>query len=155
VQRHRKVGLAIVGIIVVMVGYPLYAFSTELHVSVKESKLLETSEEGSLYNMQIEFDNPSLLVLTLGQTSYWITNGDRALGGGLLDPFVVSPLGKTIVSGTFMLADSDLIENYENNTPESIVMNGITEYDLVFTTIKIPFVYYPTDELTREFIQQL
>jgi len=152
VHRHRKVGLAIVGIIVVMVGYPLYAFSTELHVSIKKSELLETSEEGSLYKMQVEFDNPSLLILTLGHTSYWVTNGDRALGGGLLDPFVIPPLGKTVVSGTFMLANNDLIGNY---TPEPIVMNGITEYDLVFTTIKIPFTYYPSDEQTREFIQQL
>ena len=103
-HRHRKVGLAIVGIIVVMIGYPLYAFSTELHVSIKKSELLETSEEGSLYKMQVEFDNPSLLILTLGHTSYWVTNGDRALGGGLLDPFVIPPLGKTVVSGTFMLA---------------------------------------------------
>ena len=102
--------------------------------------------------MQVEFDNPSLLILTLGHTSYWVTNGDRALGGGLLDPFVIPPLGKTVVSGTFMLANNDLIGNY---TPEPIVMNGITEYDLIFTTIKIPFTYYPSDEQTREFIQQL
>ena len=50
------------------------------------------------------------------------------------------------MSGTF-LRDSNV------DSQESIVkISGVTKYNVIFASIDVPFVFYPTDEQAREFI---
>lgn len=151
--RSKKITVGILGVSIVMISYSLYALSSEMPVSIKESEFLERSDKGSLYNMQLEFENPSLLVLAVGKTIFMITVDEENLGSGTLDPFVVPPLGKTTVEGTF-LADNEVLDNYEKNGSPSVKLSGITKYDILFTSLDVPFTYQPTQEQAREFIQQ-
>lgn len=151
--KSKKIAVAILGISMIMISYSLYALTSEMPVSIKESELLESSDKGSLYNMQLEFENPSLLIFNVGRTSFTITVDEENLGSGALEPFIVPPLGKTIVEGTF-LADNKVLDNYEKKESPSVKLSGITKYDMLFTSLDIPFTYQPPQEQAREFIQQ-
>ena len=57
------------------------------------------------------------------------------------------PLDSSVVGGTFQAVpglDSD-------ETPE-LKISGLTRYDMLFASVEVPFVFYPTEEQTREFI---
>jgi hypothetical protein len=51
------------------------------------------------------------------------------------------------VKGTFH-TDANSDESH------SVKISGVTKYDLLVTSIDVPFVYYPTEEQAREFIHQ-
>ena len=42
---------------------------------------------------------------------------------------------------------------YSQYESKFVKISGITKYDLLITTIEVPFDYYPTDEQTRKFIE--
>jgi hypothetical protein len=70
------------------------------------------------------------------------------VGKGKLDPFTLQSLDSSYVNGIFYT---------ESNTDEeskTVKITGITKYDLIITSIDIPFVYYPTEEQASEFIHQ-
>ena len=148
--------MAIIAVIVIgtvgSFGYFQYASATQLNVSIKESKLVERTNEGSFYKLQLEFENPSLMILNVGRTDFLITIEGENLGAGILEPFIIPAMGK-IVSETPFLADNAVLDKYENSdVPPSLKLSGITRYDLLFTSLDIPFTYYPTQEEAREFI---
>ena len=116
---------------------------------ITHNQPLKENEGESMYSIELEFNNPSLLVLTAGETEFFITLNERVIGKGRLDPFVLPPLDKISVSGTY-LKDSN-IKSQENTL---VKINGVTKYNVFFTTIDVPFVFYPTSEQAREFIQQ-
>ena len=130
-------------------GYSQYASASQIGVVITESQLLEENAKGSTYNLQLEFDNPSLLVLTAGETEFTLTANDQRIGDGTLDAFVLPPLDKTTVQGTFVVDT----ENESNDVPQ-VRISGITKYDVLFTSIDVPFVYYPTEDQARAFIHQ-
>ena len=130
-------------------GYSQYASASQIGVVITESQLLEENAKGSTYNLQLEFDNPSLLVLTAGETEFTLTANDQRIGDGRLDAFVLPPLDKTTVQGTFVVDT----ENESNDVPQ-VRISGITKYDVLFTSIDVPFVYYPTEDQARAFIHQ-
>lgn len=130
-------------------GYSQYASASQIGVVITDSHLLEENGENSIYNLQLEFDNPSLLVLTAGETEFTVTADDERIGDGTLEAFVLPALDKTTVQGTFI---SDT-EQESENTPE-VRISGITTYNVLFTSIDIPFVYYPTEDQARKFIHQ-
>ena len=68
------------------------------------------------------------------------------VGKGNLESFTLYPISSTHVEGSFTT---------DNNSDESksVRISGITKYDLLVTTIEIPFGYHPTEEQTRKFIQ--
>ena len=133
-------------------GYSQYASATQIGVVVTESELLEESEMGSTYNVQLEFDNPSLLVLNAGETDFIIEVEDQKVADGVIEPFVLPALGKVVVEGTY---HTDLKPEEVNNESESpVTISGISKYDLFFTTIDVPFIYFPPAEQAREFIHQ-
>lgn len=154
-QRKSKIALIVIAIIgsIGLFGYFQYASATQLNVSIKDSQLVEKTDDGSLYNMQLEFENPSLMVLNIGKTDFLISAEGENLGAGILEPSVIPPMGKTTTMTPF-LADNAVLDKYENDeVPPSLKLSGITRYDLLFTSLDIPFTYYPTQEEAREFIQ--
>ncbi len=149
-ESGRKKAVIITVIIgMSLFGFSQYATASKIGVIITSSELIEESEEGSKYNVQLEFDNPSLLVLTAGETDFFVFADDKKIGEGKLNSFTLPALGKTLVDGKFQ-TDAKITED---NVP-TIKISGVTKYDIVLTSFDVPFVYYPTEEQAREFIHQ-
>lgn len=148
-EPSRKAGIiALVAIGVAIFGYAQYASASHISVNMTHNELLSTDGDGSDYYIELEFDNPSLLVLTAGQTEFVIESDGKAVGQGVLEPFTLTPLDGTTVGGTYHTAGGD------GDGASTIRISGSTEYDVLFASIGIPFEYYPTDEQARDFIHQ-
>ena len=151
-QRNSKIALVCIIAAVGIFGYVQYLSASHLHVSIVQSKVIEKTNQGTLYNMQLEFNNPSLLMLNVGKTDFIILANGENLGTGMLQPSTIPALGKT-VSQTPFLADNAVLDKYGNDNVPSLKLTGSSKYDLVFTSVNIPFTYYPTQDEAREFIR--
>jgi len=153
-KRRSKISIIIISIIAVLAifGYLQYAAATQLHVSMKSSKIIERTDDGTLYTINLEFENSSFMILNVGRTDFIISVEGENLGAGILEPTIIPANGKSIVETPF-LADNKILDKYEQkeNSP-SLRLDGSIAYNLLFTTLKIPFTYYPTQEEAREFI---
>ena len=87
-----------------------------------------------------------MLVLTAGETDFFVLADDVKIGEGQLEPFVLPSIGSNSVKGTFTTNS-----NSDSESPV-VKITGVTNYDLFFISIDVPFIYYPTDEQAREFI---
>ena len=130
-------------------GFSQYALASQIEVEITESDLIKKTDEGSAYNVELEFENPSLLILTAGDTDFLVIADGKTVGEGKLEPFTLSALSSESVSGTFQ-TDSDL----KSEEVPIVKISGITKYDVFFSTIDVPFVFYPTEEQARKFIHQ-
>ncbi|MBI2643760.1 MAG: hypothetical protein HYW92_05670 [Nitrosarchaeum sp.] len=146
-MRSLAKGIIIIFVIGVgLFGYSQYASASQIGVTITQSHLLEKNENGSTYSVELEFSNPSLLVLTAGETEFFVIANDEIIGKGDLESFVLPALGSTSVSGTF-LRDSNV-----DSQVSTVKISGVTKYNVIFTSIDVPFVFYPTEEQAREFI---
>lgn len=127
-------------------GYSQYVSASQIGVTITQSHLLEKNEVGSTYSVELEFNNPSLLVLTAGETEFFVIANDEMIGKGDLESFVLPALGSASVNGTF-LRDSNV-----DSQVSTVKISGVTKYNVIFTSIDVPFVFYPTEEQAREFI---
>ena len=145
----RKKIIVILSIITITIfGYSQYASASQIGVIISQSDLIEENETESKYNIELKFQNPSLLVLTAGETDFFVMANDEMIGKGKLEPFILPSLGSSFAKGTFTThSDSD------SETP-IVKITGVTKYDILITSIDVPFVYYPTEEQAREFIHQ-
>ena len=139
--------LAIVGIF----GYSQYIAISHIGVIVTKNEFLEKNNSGSMYNIQLEFNNPSLLILSAGKTDFTIIVKDTKTAEGVLEPFVLRPLSKTTVKGTYLEDEKHEIQESQSS---SVKISGITKYDIFFISIEVPFIYFPSDDQAREFIHQ-
>ena len=147
-MKSSKNGLIVLFVLGISIfGYSQYASVSQIEVNIIQSELLNDDKKGSNYNIELQFDNPSLLVLTAGKTEFFVINNNEMIGKGQLKSFTLQPLGSSNVKGIFH-TDSN------NDEIKSVKITGITKYDILLTTIDIPFVFYPTEEQAREFIQQ-
>ena len=119
-------------------GYSQYASASQIGVIITESDLIEKTDQGSAYNVELEFDNPSLLILTAGETDFLVIADGKTIGEGELEPFTLPALGSSLVSGTFQTES-----NIESEEVPIVKISGITKYDVLFSTIDVPFVFYP------------
>lgn len=147
VKSSRKVVIISLIVGLGLFGYSQYAFASKIAVIITDSQLLNESDNDSRYSIELEFDNPSLLALTAGDTDFFIVADDKKIGDGTLEPFMLPPLGKTVAKGTF-------VENSHADKNSVIRITGVTKYQVLFTSIDVPFVYYPTEEQARNFIHQ-
>lgn len=148
-KSSKKGGLVVLFVLAVSIfGYSQYASASEIEVNITQSQLLSETDSGSNYNIELQFQNPSLLILTAGETEFYVLSNDKMIGKGELEPFTLQPLSSSIVSGTFQ-TDPDV-----NKESESVKITGVTKYDMILISIDVPFVYYPTEEQAREFIHQ-
>ena len=148
-KSSKKAAIVALVVGLSLFGYSQYASASQIGVIITESQLLEESTKGSTYNLQLEFDNPSLLVLTAGETEFTVTADDQRIGDGTLESFVLPAMDKATVQGTFVVDT----ERESDDVPE-VRISGITKYDVLFTSIDVPFVYYPTEDQARAFIHQ-
>jgi hypothetical protein len=147
-KSSKKAGIVVLVLLGMSIfGYSQYASASQIEVSINQSELLNENEKGSNYNIELEFKNPSLLILTAGETEFFIISNDEIIGKGNLESFTLQPLDSSFVKGTFHTdANSD--------EAHSVKISGVTKYDLLVTSLDVPFVYYPTEEQAREFIHQ-
>ena len=152
-QKNSKIVLIIVIVGAIgAFGYFQYVSVTHLHVAIVESKIVERTNDGTLYNMQLEFKNPSLMILNVGKTDFVISVEGQDLGSGILEPSTIPALGKTVKKTPF-LADNTILDKYnKNDNVPSVKLTGTTKYDFFVASINIPFTYYPTQDEAREFI---
>jgi hypothetical protein len=130
-------------------GYSQYASASQIGVMITDRDLIEKTDQGSSYNVKVKFENPSLLMLTTGETDFYVIADDKTVGEGTLDPFTLPAMGSISTTGILQT------ESREKSDEASIVkVSGVTKYDIIFSTIDIPFVFYPTEEQAREFIHQ-
>lgn len=149
-RTSRKVVLVVLVLVVIGIfGYSQYFAISHIGAVVIKNEFLEKNDSGSIYNIQLEFNNPSLVILNAGITDFTIIIDDVKTAEGVLDPFILLPLSKTIANGTYLEGD----ETHESQS-SSVKISGVTKYDIVFFSIEIPFVYFPSDEQAREFIHQ-
>ena len=148
-KSSKKGGLIVLFVLGMSIfGYSQYASASQIGVSITQSELLNENEKGSNYNIELQFENPSLLILTAGNTEFFIIANNEMVGKGQLESFTLNPLDSSYVKGTFH-TDSNVDEE-----SQSIKISGVTKYDMFFTSIDVPFVYYPTEEQARQFIHQ-
>jgi len=147
-MKSSKKVVIIMIIVAGLFGYSQYASASQIGVIIVDSTILSEDERGSTQNLKLEFNNPSLLTLVAGETEFVIYADDNRIGDGTLEAFVLPALGKSLVDGTFQ---TDTKNQSENNAPV-VKISGVTTYDILFTSIDVPFVYYPTENQAREFI---
>ncbi len=150
-RSSKKVILVILFFGIGVFGYSQYISASNIGVIVTENEFLEKRDTVSVYNVQLEFENPSLLVLNAGETDFTITVEDTKIADGVLEPFILSSMSKATVNGIYLKEDLTKIE--ENQSP-TVKISGITKYDIFFTSLEIPFIYFPSDDQAREFIHQ-
>jgi len=147
-MKSSKKVVIIMIIVAGLFGYSQYASASQIGVIIVDSMIVSEDERGSTQNLKLEFNNPSLLTLTAGETEFVIYVDDNRIGDGTLEAFVLPALGKSLVDGTFQ---TDTKNQSENDAP-IVKISGVTTYDILFTSIDVPFVYYPTENQAREFI---
>ena len=144
----KKAAIILIVIGIIAFGYSQYASASQMKVSIVDSVLFNEDQEGLDYDVELQFENPTLLLLTAGKTEFFIFSEDDVIGEGQLEPFVLNPLDSSNVQGTFHRnLDTDDKKN-------EIKITGVTKYDVFVVSIDIPFVFYPTDDQTRKFIHQ-
>jgi hypothetical protein len=149
-MKTAKKAIIIFAIVAGIFGFSQYASASQIGVTIAKNELLGKNGSESTYNMQLEFNNPSLLVLSAGKTDFIISVEDEKIGDGVLEPFVLPAMSKALVDGVYK---SDKKYSDSENTPV-VKISGVTKYDMLFTSLDVPFVYYPTEDQAREFIQQ-
>ncbi len=151
-KRSKVIVISIIIAAVGVFGYVQYLSVSNLHVSIVQSKIIQKTDQGTLYDLKLQFNNPSLLILNVGKTDFMVSANGENLGTGVLQPSVIPAMGKT-VSQTPFLADNSVLNKYnkDNNVP-SLKLTGTSQYNVLFTTVSIPFTYYPTQDEAREFI---
>lgn len=148
-MKSAKKAIIIFMIIAGLFGYSQYASASQIGVVIIDSMLLSEDDRGSMHNIQLEFDNPSLLTLTAGETKFVVYVNDERVGGGTLESFVLPALSQSLVYGTFQ-TDS----KFQAESDGVVKISGVITYDVLFTFIDVPFVFYPSEEQSREFIHQ-
>lgn len=150
-KTGRKVLLVVLIVVVAIFGYSQYVLASQIGVIVTKNEFLEKTDAGSLYNIQLEFDNPSLLVLNAGKTDFTITVEDTKIADGVLEPFILPSMSIVSVKGTYLEEQKSGI--IDEQSPK-VKISGVTKYDIIFTSIEVPFIYFPSEEQARGFIHQ-
>ena len=151
-RRSKVIIIACIIVGVGLFGYLQYLSATSLSISILDSKLIQKNDNTSLYNMTLQFKNPSILPLTVGTTDFTILINNENLGTGTLQPLVIPPMGK-IASQVPFLEDNTILHKYDtSNNVSNIKLTGTTKYEILFITVNVPFTHYPTPQEASEFI---
>jgi LEA14-like dessication related protein len=154
VERRSKAIIIAVCVVAVIgiFAYSQYLSATHLSISILQSKVVQRNGDNSLYNMTLQFKNPSLLPISVGQTDFTISINNENLGTGILQPLIIPPMGKVSSQAPFT-ADNTILDKYNKsqNVP-SVVLTGTSKYEIAIMSVNVPFTYYPTEQEAREFI---
>jgi hypothetical protein len=148
VKSSKKKNIIILFLLFVSIlGYSQYQSASEISVNISENTIINDDKNNLNYKIELEFENPSLLTLPVGETKFFIFYDNEILGKGNLESFTLYPISNSHVNGTFTT-------DQKSDESKSVKISAIIKYDLLGIFIEIPFDYYPTNEQTRKFIQQ-
>ena len=142
----KKSTIILFFLLVGIIGYSQIQLASEISINLSENEMINKNEMETNYKIELEFKNPSLLTLPAGETEFFVSYDNQIVGKGNLESFTLNPLSSSFVEGTFTTETS-------SNESKSVKISGITKYDLLITSIDVPFDYYPSEEQTRKFIQ--
>ena len=108
------------------------------------------STENPSINCSWSFTTRPCCIFSAGETEFLITANGEKIGYGTLAPFALPSLSSTSVDGTFQTDNTQL----DKSESVDVKINGVTKYDMIVTSIDVPFVFHPTEEQAREFIHQ-
>ena len=147
-MERRTLGIIIICILAVAIfGVIQYMLVTQEGTITIESNIRNKNEMSSDYDIKVWLENPSLLVLSAGQTEFKVVGDGRTIGQGSLEAFTLNPLDEIAVLGTYTAKVS-------TQEIESVQIVGTIRYDMGVAAIEVPFTYNPTDEQVMEFIPQ-
>ena len=147
-KSSKKKNIIILFLLFVSIlGYSQYQSASEISVNISENTIINENKNNSNYKIELEFENPSLLTLPVGETKFFIFYDNEIVGKGNLESFTLYPISNSHVNGTFTT-------DQKSDESKSVKISAIIKYDLLGIFIEIPFDYYPTNEQTRKFIQQ-
>ena len=147
-KSSKKKNLIILFLLFVSIlGYSQYQSASEISVNISENTIINENENNLNYKIELEFENPSLLTLPVGETKFFIFYDNEMVGKGNLESFTLYPISNSHVNGTFTT-------DQKSDESKSVKSSAIIKYDLLGIFIEIPFDYHPTNEQTRKFIQQ-
>ena len=129
-----------------IIGYSQIQSASQISVNLSENEIINKNEMKTNYKIELEFKNPSLLILPAGNTEFSVSYDNEVVGEGNLESFTLYPLSSSLVEGTFTTKNS-------SDDSKSVKISGMTKYDLLIMSIDVPFDYYPNEEQTRKFIQ--
>src|SRR6185437_218371 len=154
VQRRSKAVIIAVCVVAALgiFAYSQYLSATHLSISILESKVIQRNADNSLYNMTLQFQNPSLLPINVGETDFIISINNENLGTGTLQPLLIPPMGK-IASQAPFTADNKILDKYnKSDSVPNVKLTGTSKYGISVISVNVPFTYYPTEQEAREFI---
>jgi len=154
VQRRSKAVIIAVCVVAALgiFAYSQYLSATHLSISILESKVIQRNADNSLYNMTLQFQNPSLLPINVGETDFVISINNENLGTGTLQPLLIPPMGK-IASQAPFTADNKILDKYnKSDSVPNVKLTGTSKYGISVISVNVPFTYYPTEQEAREFI---
>ena len=146
ISLKKKSVIILFFLVIGFLGYSQIQSASEISVNLYENAIINENEKESNYEIELEFKNPSLLTLPAGKTEFFVFYDDEVVGEGYLESFTLYPISTSFVKGTFTT-------NSNSDESKSVKISGITKYDLLITSINVPFDYYPNEEQTRKFIQ--
>lgn len=153
-QRRSKAVIIVVCVVAALgiFAYTQYLSATHLSISILESKVIQRNADNSLYNMTLQFQNPSLLPINVGETDFVISINNENLGTGTLQPLLIPPMGKVASQAPFT-ADNKILDKYnKSDSVPNVKLTGTSKYGISVISVNVPFTYYPTEQEAREFI---
>ena len=89
-------------------------------------------------SIELQFDNPSLLILLADETEFFIISNDEIIGKCNMESFTLQPLDSCFIKST-------VHTDVNSNESQSEKISSVTKYYMLVTSIDVPFVYYPTE----------
>ena len=142
----KKSAVILFLLLIGIIGYSQIQSATQISVDLSENIIIDENQNEVDYEIKLKVENPSLLTLPSGQTEFFVSYDDEIVGKGNLESFTLYPLSTSSVEGTFTA-------NTSSDESKSVKISGVIKYDLLVTSIDVPFDYYPNEEQTRKFIQ--
>jgi hypothetical protein len=133
-RASKKAILVILFLGIGLFGYSQYIAASNIGVIVTETEFLEKNDSVSTYNVQLEFDNPSFLILNAGKTDFTITVKDKKIADGVLEPFLLSSMSKATVNGIYQKDEQSMMEEYQSST---VIFPQMTKQENLYIKINL------------------
>jgi LEA14-like dessication related protein len=149
-RRNAIIISSVLGGIAARAFFQAYA-AKNMNVELREMEEVGRDAGKTFYDLALKFDNPSILLFLVGDTTYSVTVNGEKVGEGIMEPFVLEPLASKVVNSKFV-ADTEIFEKYRNafEDKESLV-NGRSTYRPPLFSFDIPFDHEPTPDQMKQF----
>ncbi len=154
-KRRKKAIIisSVLGGLAVLAFFQAYT-AKNLGVGLYEITEVEKNADTTTYDLALKFENPSVLLFLIGETAYSVTVNGEKVGDGVMDPFMLEPLGNKIIRSEFV-ADTQVFEKYKNTfEDEDSMVTGKSTYSLLLGSFDVPFEHEPTPDQMRQFFNR-